>query len=336
MKKILRLFWIGVLSIFFISCGSKSEEKEITVYSSFEENYISEYIQTFNEEYPEIKINLIRDSSGIIAAKVEAEKNNSQADVLWGVATTGLLINQEYFEPFSYDINNIESKFIDKENKNPRWVGISAWMTAFSYNTKEGKDKEISIPKSYEDLINPKYRGEIIMSNPSSSGTGFLTVSAWIQLMGEEKAWEYMDKLNENIKMYVHSGSAPTKMASQGEIVIGIGMGFESLREEREGLPINTIFPLEGSGWEMEIVSIMKKPKIKKEAKIFAQWAISEKAMKLYAQNRGFVTDKRIVPEIKGYPKDINKQMINNNLVWASENRERILKEWEKRYGKGE
>lgn len=188
MKKILRLFWIGILSIVFISCGSKSEEKEITVYSSFEENYISEYIQAFNEEHPEIKINLIRDSSGIIAAKVEAEKNNPQADVLWGVATTGLLINQECFEPFSYDINNIESKFIDKENKNPRWVGISAWMTAFSYNIKEGKDKEIPIPKSYEDLINPKYRGEIIMSNPSSSGTGFLTVSAWIQLMGEEKA----------------------------------------------------------------------------------------------------------------------------------------------------
>lgn len=66
--------------------------------------------------------------------------------------------------------------------------------------------------------------------------------------MGEEKVWEYMDKLNKNIKMYVHSGSAPTKMASQGEIIIGIGMGFESLREEREGLPVNTIFPLEGLG----------------------------------------------------------------------------------------
>ena len=73
---------IGVLSIIFILCGSKSEENEITVYSSFEENYISEYNQAFNEEYPEIKINLIRNSSGIIVAKVEAEKNNPQADVL--------------------------------------------------------------------------------------------------------------------------------------------------------------------------------------------------------------------------------------------------------------
>lgn len=62
------------MRIVFISCEGKSEEKEIIVYSSFEENYISEYIQVFNEEYSEIKINLIRDSSGIIAAKVEAEK----------------------------------------------------------------------------------------------------------------------------------------------------------------------------------------------------------------------------------------------------------------------
>ncbi|MEG0977586.1 MAG: putative 2-aminoethylphosphonate ABC transporter substrate-binding protein, partial [Bacilli bacterium] len=72
----------------------------------------------------------------------------------------------------------------------------------------------------------------------------------------------------------------------------------------------------------------------KPEAEIFAKWAISENAMKMYAQNRGIVTDSRIKPILEGYPKDVYKQLIDNNLLWAAENRDRILKEWESRYGK--
>lgn len=331
MKKLLRILGVS-LSIILIGCGQKDEKKEITVYSSFEEDYIPSYISAFNKEYPDIKINLIRDSSGIIAAKFDAEKENSQADVLWGVAVTGLIQNQNYLQSLNYDTSNIEPKFYDISSKEPKWVGISAWMTAFSFNKVEGKN--LQIPLSYEDLLKNEYKGNIVMPNPASSGTGFLTVSAWIQLMGEKNAWEYMDELNKNIDMYVHSGSAPTKMASQGESIIGIGMGFESLKEEAKGAPIMTIFPKEGSGWEMEIVGLVKKAKIKPEAEIFAKWAISENAMKMYAQNRGIVTDSRVKPILEGYPKDVYKQLIDNNLLWAAENRDRILKEWESRYGK--
>lgn len=335
MNKIFKVILLILSLCILTACGKNKEQKEITIYSSFEEDYVPLYIEEFNKEYPDIKINLIRDSSGVIAAKFEAEKENPQADVLWGVASTGLLNNEEYFEPFNYDVTNISEKFYDK-SKMPKWIGISAWMTAFTFNIPEGENRGIETPMSYEDLLKPEYQNEIVMPNPASSGTGFLTVSAWIQLMGEDKAWEYMDKLNKNIKMYVHSGSAPTRMAAQGENVLGIGMGFESLKEQKKNIPIKTIFPKEGSGWEMEIVSIVKKDNIKPEAKIFVEWAISEKAMKLYAQNRGFVTDKRILPILKGYPENLEKQMIDNDLAWAAENRDRILKEWERRYGKGE
>lgn len=334
MKKYLLAMLSIVFVLIFTSCGK--EKEEITVYSSFEEDYIMDYINAFKEKYPDIDINLIRDSSGIIASKFEAEKDNPQVDVLWGVATSGIIQNQKYFLSYNYNVKNIDNKFYDTTESNPKWIGISAWMTAFTFNKEEGEKKGINIPYSYEDLLKSEYLGEIVMPNPASSGTGFLTVSAWIQLFGEEKAWEYMDKLNKNIKMYVHSGSAPTKMAAQGENIIGIGMGFEGLKEKKKGLPIEVVFPQEGSGWEMEIVAITKKENIKEGAKLFAQWAVSEEAMKLYAQNRGFVTNKNIKPMLEGYPKDINKQMIKNDLIWASENRDRILKEWEKRYGKGE
>ncbi|MEG1338950.1 extracellular solute-binding protein [Cetobacterium sp.] len=331
MKKLLTILGVS-LSIILIGCGQKDEKKEITVYSSFEEDYISSYISAFNKEYPDIKINLIRDSFGIIAAKFDAEKENPQADVLWGSSVTGIIKNENYLQPLDYDVANINKEFYDNKSNNPRWVGISNAMAIISYNTIEGKN--LQIPSSYEDLLKKEYKGNIVMPNPASSGTGFYIVTSWIQLMGEKKAWEYMDELNKNIKMYVHSGSAPTKMASQGESIIGLGIGYESLKEEAKGAPIMTIFPKEGSGWEMEIVGLVKKAKIKPEAEIFAKWAISENAMKMYAQNRGIVTDSRVKPILEGYPKDVYKQLIDNNLLWAAENRDRILKEWESRYGK--
>ena len=335
MKKIIMTLMGLLIALGFTACGgSKEERKEITVYSAFEEEYAPDLIKEFNKNHPNIKVNLVRDSSGIIAAKIKAESNNPQADVLWGVAATSLLGELNSFEEMDYKLENIDSKFYDSKNKKPKWVGITAWMTAFTYNTIEGGKVGIKVPKSYNDLLDSSFQGKLIMPNPASSGTGFLTVSAWIQMMGEEEAWKYMDKLNKNIDMYVHSGSAPTKMAAQGETIVGIGMGFESLMQEKNGAPIKTIFPSEGSGWEEEIVALVKKEKISPEAKIFAEWAISKDAMKEYAKYRGFVTDKRVKSTLPGYPKNLGTQMINNDLEWASENRDRILKEWENRYGK--
>ncbi|WP_291259001.1 putative 2-aminoethylphosphonate ABC transporter substrate-binding protein [Fusobacterium sp.] len=334
MKKYVKLMLSVLFVLLVVACGK--EKEEITVYSCFEEDYIMDYLNDFKQKYPNIEVNLVRDSSGIISSKFEAEKNNPQADVIWGVATTGFLHNKDYLLPFEYNVDNIDKKFYDTTGNQPKWVGISSWMTAFTFNKVEGAQKSIEPPLSYEDLLKDQYSQEVVMPNPASSGTGFLTVSAWIQLLGEEKAWEYMDKLNKNMKMYVHSGSAPTKMAAQGENLVGIGMGFEGLREKNKGLPVEIIFPKEGSGWEMEIVGIVKKDKVKDGAKKFAEWAISEDAMKLYSKNRGIITDGRITPVLEGYPKDVNNQMIENNLQWAAENRDRILKEWERRYGKGE
>lgn len=84
------------------------------------------------------------------------------------------------------------------------------------------------------------------MPNSASSGTGFLTVSALIKLFGEKKAWEFMDKLNENIAVYTHSGSKPAKMAGAGEYPIGISFGYRGIIQKKKGEPVETIFPKEG------------------------------------------------------------------------------------------
>src|SRR3546814_16347571 len=89
-------------------------------------------------------------------------------------------------------------------------------------------------------------------SSDLSSGTGFLDVSSWFQLFGEDGAWSYMDDLHQNIARYTHSGSAPCKLAGSGEVALGISFAFRGAKSKEAGAPIDIIVPEEGIGWDME------------------------------------------------------------------------------------
>lgn len=175
------------------------------------------------------------------------------------------------------------------------------------------------------------------MPNPASSGTGFLTVSAFIQLFGEDKAWDYMSKLHDNIGVYTHSGSKPAKMAGQGEYPIGIAFDYAGINQAAKGAPVVTIFPTEGSGWDLEANALVKKAAIKDEAKIFLDWAISDEAMTEYNKSYGILAIKTTNPPPTGFPADPLQQLANNDFNWAAANRDRILDLWNQKFnGKSE
>jgi iron(III) transport system substrate-binding protein len=176
------------------------------------------------------------------------------------------------------------------------------------------------------------YKGHLVMPNPASSGTGFLTVSAILQLMGEEKGWEYLDQLHENIAMYTHSGSKPAKMAGKGEFPIGMSFAYRGFKQRAKGEPVVVAFPKEGSGYEVEANALMKKPRIKKEARIFLDWAISDEAMAMYAKVYPIVATDVKVDAPDGWPSDPMSVLIDNDLQWAAQSRKSILNEWIKRY----
>ncbi len=90
------------------------------------------------------------------------------------------------------------------------------------------------------------YAGKIVMPNPASSGTGFLDVSAWLQIFGEEKGWAYMDALHKNIGSYTHSGSKPCNMAAAGEFPIGVSFDYRAAKLKADGAPVEAVFPSEG------------------------------------------------------------------------------------------
>lgn len=314
--------------------GEKATSGEITVYTALEDDQIAVYLPLFEEKYPDITVNIVRDSTGIVTAKLLAEKDNPQADVVWGLAASSLLVadQQGMLEPYAPEgLEKVKSNFRDDGNP-PTWVGIDAWFSAFCVNTVELEAKGLPMPASWEDLTNPVYKGHIVMSNPNSSGTGYLSVSAILQLKGEEEGWKYLDQLDDNIAVYTHSGSKPCKMAGAGEAVIGISFDYRAIKQKEEGQPVVAVFPSEGSGWDIEANALVKKAEINPAARTFLDWAISDEVMEKYAASYPVTAAQTNVPIPEGYPADPLKQLVKNDFDWAAANREAILAEWLTRY----
>lgn len=138
----------------------KATEGEITVYTALEDEQVSTYLEAFNEEYPDITVNVVRESTGIITARLLAEKDNPQADVVWGTAASSMMVldDQDGLKAYAPEgVDRILPEFkSDKEV--PTWVGIDAWETAFVVNTEEAEKLGLPEIKSYEDLLDPAFR----------------------------------------------------------------------------------------------------------------------------------------------------------------------------------
>jgi len=313
---------------------SAQAQTELTVYTAVEAEDLKRYAETFNQDHPDIKINWVRDSTGIITAKLLAEKNNPQADVVWGLAATSLLLlkTEGMLEPYAAKgVELLDKKFVDRSTP-PAWVGMDAWVASVCFNTVEAEKLGLPAPTSWKDLTKPVYAGHVIMPNPNSSGTGFLDVSSWLQMFGEEEGWAYMDALHENIARYTHSGSAPCKLAAAGEIPIGISFAFRGAKSKADGAPIEIIVPEEGVGWDMEATAIVAGTAKLEAAKTLVDWSITKKANEMYNTGYAVVAMPGVAKPVEFFPENLVEKMIDNDFEFAANNRAAILEEWQKRY----
>ncbi|MGI9481097.1 MAG: putative 2-aminoethylphosphonate ABC transporter substrate-binding protein [Hyphomicrobiales bacterium] len=307
---------------------------ELTVYTAVEAEDLKRYAETFNKAHPDVKIKWVRDSTGIVTAKLLAEKNNPQADVVWGLAATSLLLlkSEGMLEPYApTGVEMLDKKFVDKSNP-PTWTGMDAWVASVCYNTVEAKKAGLTPPTSWKDLTKPMYKGHVIMPNPNSSGTGFLDVSSWLQMFGEDDGWKFMDALHENIARYTHSGSKPCKLAAAGEIPIGVSFAFRGAKSKAKGAPLEIIVPSEGVGWDMEATAIVAGTGNIEDAKKLVDWSVTKEANEMYNTGYAVVAIPGVAKPVEHFPANLTEKMIDNDFEFAANNRKRILAEWQKRY----
>jgi len=317
-----------------LTVGTASAATELLVYTAVEADELSKFKNAFEKDNPGIEIKWVRDSTGIMGAKLLAEKDNPQADIVWGMAATVLLqlVKEDYFQPYApKGVDKLNPLYVDPKNNPPLWVGQRAYVASVCYNTVEAGKLGLPKPTSWKDLTKPVYKDHVIMPNPASSGTGFLDVSSWIQMWGEDEAWKFMDGLHENIARYTHSGSKPCKLAAAGEIPIGISFAYRIVKSKDEGAPLDLVVPSEGIGWEVEAFAIVKNTDKLAAARAFADWTVTKKAMELHAPGYAEVALPGVPNPVKSFPK-VGDKMIKNDFAWAGENKKRIVDEWTKRY----
>ena len=311
-----------------------AQRTPLLVYTALETDQLKGFKDSIEAAIKDVEIRWVRDSTGVITAKLIAEKANPQADLILGLAATSLLVLEQegMLTPYApKGVGALNPRFVDTK-KPPRWVGMDVWGATICFNTVEAQKRNLPKPESWKDLLKPIYRGQITMPHPASSGTGFLDVTAWLQLYGEAEGWKYMDALHENIAQYVHSGSKPCRQAGAGEFVMGISFEYRANATKASGAPVDLIFPKEGVGWDMEAAAIMKASKKQDAARKVMDWAATKEANEVYAKSYAIVAMPGIAKPLPNVPANYEKMLVKNDFGWAAKNRDRILAEWSKRY----
>ncbi len=335
----MRRLLVLLLAVFLLSATPllvPAAEEKLVIYTAYEENELKTFWEQFQKDLPDLaaKAAYIRGSTGPIMARVEAEKANAQADVIWGVfndyltgaATKGLL------EPY----NAKESGVIPAKFKHPEnaWQGVTLLTVAFAVNQKKMAELKLTPPRSWADLLDPKYKGHIVMSNPSTSGTAYLLLASHAARLGEDKMWQYYDAIDRNLSQVTKSGGAPGRMAASGETPIGIALAYEVEVAKKQGAAIDVIYPNDGIAWTFEGNALVKGAKNPQNARRFLDWAVSKSAMGSYASWRGAGIAR---PDVAVPGQKISEMnLINIDFVKAGDPayKDRLVKRWLEKFSK--
>jgi iron(III) transport system substrate-binding protein len=328
----LRTILIATTALALSAGMSLAQKTPLTVYTALENDQLKIFKEAIEKDVTDVDIQWVRDSTGVITARILAEKAAPKADMVLGLAASSLLLFNkegliEKYQPVGAD--KLKPNFRSPDGA---FVGMDAFLGVVCYNTVEGGKAGMVAPQSYKDLLDPKLKGKVVMPHPASSGTGYLMVAAWLQNMGAADGWKFMDGLHENIAVYTHSGSAPCVQAAKGERTVGLGFDMRGAREKSAGAPIDIILPTEGAGWDMEASSIMKGTKNLDAAKKVMDWAATKTANELYSKYYAIVAHPDVKNLPANYPGDAEAKMAKVDLQLMANNREETLKEWSKRY----
>ncbi len=307
---------------------------ELNVVCSNEQDWCDLMAENF-EEATGNTVNMVRKSTGETLAQVRAEAGNPKIDVWWGGTGDPHLIAaaEDLTQPSGVDTSGLYpwaqnlAKISDGKT-----IGIHLGVLGVAYNSEILAEKGIEPPACWKDLADPRFRGEIQVANPNSSGTAYTQLATVVQVFGEDEAFELLKAIGENVNSYTKSGSAPSKAAARGETGVSIGFEHDMVKLRIAGFPLEIVSPCEGTGYEVGGVSIIKGAKNLDEAIAWVEFVLSAEA-----QSAG--------PEVGVYNIPSNTQasipdaapdVASINLIdydfatyGSTETRARLLKRWD-------
>lgn len=321
-----------------VAASWQAQAGEITVYTNLESDEVADYVKVAQKDLQDIKINVQRLSTGDLAARLIAESGNSRNDVIWALSLTNMLDPRilaltENYIPKGFE--RIPAQFKEAQGK---WFAVTGYMAALCVNLDRLKQKNLPVPTGWKDLTNPIYKGEIVMPNPESSGTGYLQIVSLLQGMGPDAGWKMLKELDKNVAQYPQSGSAPCKMASKGEFAIGASLAEAAIKTVKEGFPVKMVIPVEGAGFELGANALMASSKNKADAKRFLDWTVTPNAVEAYSRHKEIVTVAGAKPtadmRAAGLPEDVTTVLFKMDFPASARTRSETLTRWKAEIGR--
>lgn len=320
----LLLITVALLS----SCvGVAQKDTEINVLCTPQEEWCQGMKQEFETKYG-ITVNYVRMSSGEALARIQAEKDNPQFDIWWGgpldsfVAAKGQGLLEAYDSP-NYKNLLDNKKFKDADNY---WVGIYVGSLGFATNTDWlAQHPGATAPESWDDLLKPEFKGQVMVAHPSTSGTSYTAIATVLQMRGDAAGWEYIQKYAGQISQYTKSGAAPAKFVGQGEAAVAIVFSHDIVNEiDNNKQPLVLSFPQEGTGWEIGGMGLIKGAKHMQAAKQWFDWALTAEAQALGPKYKAYQA-----PTVQGvelsHPELLQVNLIDYDFLWAGTNKKAIV-----------
>ena len=284
-----------------------------------------------------VKVNMVAKGSGEALAQLNAEKANPKTDIWFGGTGDPHLQAAEQNLTLEYKSPQISALYpwAQKQAADSKFrtVGVYLGPLGFGYNTELLAKKKIQAPTSWADLLKPEFKGEIQMANAASSGTSYTVIATLVQLMGEDKAFEYMKQLHKNISTYTRSGVAPAKAVARGETAVSISFVHDVTTEAAQGFPAASVTPTEGTGAEVGSMSIVKDGPNTEVAKKFYEWALTPGGQQFGLAAKQFQLPSNTKVTVD--PRMVNPakiKLINYDYAkyGASAERRRLIAKWEK------
>jgi iron(III) transport system substrate-binding protein len=310
----------------------------ISVYSALNQSTNDQFFAAFKTAYPGVTVELLPlAAAGELQTRITAEKASPKADIFIGgssefhdpLGKQGLL--EAYISPNAKDI---AAQFKEPTGLWTGWyTGIFGFISNNDRLTKELAGKK---PTSWDDLLDPAWKGKLILPSPTLTGGGYIFIATQIFRFNrdEAKAMAYMKALHANIAQYIPTSPGALTLIDQGQFVGCPNWSHDILTEKSKGNPVDLTVPTD-TGFEVGAISIVKggKPANLAAAKALVDWSITKEAGELNVRlsNRGSVrTDVAAAP---GSPSLTSVKLVNYDRQWATDNKARILKDWQTAVG---
>ncbi|MEM7444403.1 MAG: ABC transporter substrate-binding protein [Pseudomonadota bacterium] len=324
------------IAVVGLAPAASAQDDSLTYYCAAQVEWCEAMAAAFTAETG-IPVNMTRRSSGETYAQLLAERDNPRGDVWWGgtgdphlqAAEEGLTV--QYESPMLADLQDWAVR--QAETSGYKTVGIYAGGLGFGYNTEllEG-----DAPACWEDLLDPRFEGEIQVANPNSSGTAYTLLATMVQLLGEDEAFEFLANMHPNVSEYTQSGSAPIRAAARGEATVGIVFMHDAVAQAVEGFPIAVVAPCEGTGYEVGSMSIVADGPNPDAAQAFYDWALSADAQAIAATVNAFQVPSNVNAETPPEAPNLDQiTLIDYDFATygSSDTRTRLLERWDEEIG---